>query len=54
MSRGVDRAAQLAEHAARLVGTDAGLARRAAQHATAGRRRWPCARTAAPRWNSAS
>jgi tetratricopeptide (TPR) repeat protein len=38
MSRGVDRPAQLAEHAARLVGTDASLARRAAQHATAAAR----------------
>jgi len=34
MSRGTGRAAQLAEQAARLVGTDAGLARRAALHAT--------------------
>ena len=38
MSRSAGRAAQLAEHAARLVGTDAGLARRAAQQATAAAR----------------
>jgi tetratricopeptide (TPR) repeat protein len=35
MNRGVERPAQLAEQAARLVGTDAGLARRVAQQATA-------------------
>jgi tetratricopeptide (TPR) repeat protein len=34
MSRGAGRAAQLAEQAARLVGTDASLARRTAQQAT--------------------
>ena len=47
MSRGVDRADQLAEHAARLVGTDAGLARRAAQHATAAARAGGDGRSAA-------
>jgi tetratricopeptide (TPR) repeat protein len=47
MSRGVGRAAQLAEHAARLVGTDAGLARRAAQHATAAARAGGDGRSAA-------
>ena len=47
MSRGVGKAAQLAEHAARLVGTDAGLARRAAQQATAAARAGGDGRTAA-------
>jgi tetratricopeptide (TPR) repeat protein len=47
MSRGVGRAAQLAEHAARLVGTDAGLARQAAQHATAAARAGGDGRSAA-------
>jgi tetratricopeptide (TPR) repeat protein len=47
MTPGAGRAAQLAEHSARLVGTDAGLARRAAQQATAAARAGGDGRSAA-------